>query len=314
LSWIQYINSPQLERNDDGYIHATQLFKVWGYSRDAIMSHPENIRNDQNQPLLENSLLGKNYLQVQDPYSQEGIILLTCYDIRLTPNDLVTEVEVRYSNDIRLLSSFPQDDPFSRIPKGKAGAFQRDYETIPILARVPLQIDPVSAVGIGYSYEATQFPVPTQKNRLSYSMLIPEPLLIAYRRIVSKHIGKIVKFGPGIDPNIMGPNDDVLLFEGADYSRHSPGLQTVTLFFVDDPGLETIIAPPLPGDNPATPIRRMPPQDKQWQFEPGIEYVRPPFQQLQMVYALDGTPVWQTIAWHPYSPTGATELLVNNRP
>lgn len=314
MSWIEYINSPQLERNDDGYLHATRLFKVWGYSRDAIMSHPDRIRNDSNQPMLENSILGKNDLDVQDPYSEMDTIPLVCYDIRLTPNDLVTEVEVRYSNDIRLLSNTPEDDPFQRIPKGRAGAFQRDYETVPILHRVPLQINPVSAIGIGYSYEVTQFPVPTQKNRLSYSMLIPEPLLESYRRVVSKHIGKLVKFGPGINPSIMGPEDDVLLVEGCDYARHSPGLQTVTLFFLDDPGIEDIVAPNIPGDNPLIPMRRVPPKDKTWQFEPGVNYVRPPYQQLELVYLLDGTPVWQTLSWHPYSPTGATELLVNFRP
>lgn len=299
MSWVEYINSPQMERNDDGFIHATRNFKVWNYSRASILANPKNVRNDDNVPLLEADLLRDNYIEIPDPYGTADVLLLIAYDMRLTPHSLVSEVEVRYSNDIRLLSKPFGQDSLGRAPKGKAGAFQSTYEPIPIMLKTALVINPVNGLATFSGWEERQWQVPTQKNRLSYSMLINTSKLLTYRQTISQYLGKVLRFGAAF---VATASDDYLLFEGFDYSHHSPGLTSATLFFEQDIGLLKVPA--------NSPIRMFPPRDKTFVGNPGVLYVRPPYQQLQMVRDAQGNPVWQTLEWHPFEVNGGANLLL----
>lgn len=301
MSWVEYIDSPVFERNDDGFIHATRQFKAWNYARSVMLTNPSNVVNSTNQPLLDSNVLGDNYIEIQVPNSQE-IVRLFAYDMRLTPNSLITEIEVRYTDDIRLLSRPNSNlDVLGRVPKGRSGAFTTTFEMLPIMLRIPLVVDPQTGIALLSGWEEHQFPVKSQKNRVAFNLLLFTDSLRDFRRTVSEFEGSIVSFGSDPEPI------EYFLFEGADYAYHSPAYTSATLFFLDDPGLVSIET----GDSSN---RLLPPADKTWSLTPGINYIRPPFQTLQMVRNSQGQPTWQSLEWHTYESGGGIALLGGMRP
>jgi hypothetical protein len=297
LSWIEYINSPQLERNDDGFYHATRMFKTWNYARAAILGSPTNVLNSANVPMLMSDTLSENMIEI--PFGpDETALRLYAYDIRLTPYSLISEVEVRYTNDIRLLSKPFAGNELGRAPKGRAGAFNGMRDTIPIGLRVTTQIDPTTFTAIRTGWEERPMAVPVTRGRLSYSLLVPESNFFTYRDVAEGFANKIVRFQTSFVPPVTYA---FYLFEGLDYSYHSPGFMMVTLFFQSDRGIRTL-------DIDDDPNRKVPPSDKEWAGEPGVDYVRPPFTELVMLRDSEGDPVWQAIGWYAIEYTAADYL------
>lgn len=296
MSWEETRESRRIERSDDGSIHATRYVKVWGHSRESVLMRPNMITRPQPPTqFLQSAAIGDNYLDVPGTYDDAPSVRLWGYDIQVSPlSETVLSVEIRYSNDTRLIASK------SRLPlaiqeKGRAGAWHRQTEPIPVARKVYIPVPGTSNYAVTWEELVDQ--VPSRIGRKSYSRLIDRDDMtrFKYRLTVLSQQNKIHKFE-------VDGFSEYLLFEGADYADYSPSYTLVTLYWTDDPGI-------VDADYNDTEYLRFPPKDKTWPHTPGVTYIRPPFHRLYLTKDGNNEPVWTAHTWTKYEPSGALLLM-----
>lgn len=311
--WEEVQETRPIERNDDGTVTLTRTFKVWGgVTREQIVSRPSTVvRTPGPQPgpslLLNSDILYENTFTLPD----ERVVYAYSINVESSGgSDSVLIVDVRYSNDLRLLSRLvgPSLNPY--VLKGRAGAFLTADEPIPVAV---LTFSKSATGGLPIEqYTERIKPWPTGMQRRSFSLLKRNtPIDIGvFRGLIQDEIQNVHQFA-----YVPNSAPEYLLFQGGDYSYFSPEYVMFTLFWLFDPGIQNRdFAESQDGDVV------YPPQDKTWQGS-SDEWVRPPYHRLGFRREINDpqtgseTPVWYIDRqFRNFNPTGGQLLIGDEYP
>jgi hypothetical protein len=322
MSWNEMTVSYASERSIDGYWHAIRLFRVVGHPRKDILANlgsitrgnsptdpfPTGLNWDDTLP----EILGRaNRDSVGQPDADElnigDNIRVFAYNAVTIPTEvpLITDVEIRYTNDPRLIASKVED--------------QLSFQTSDMQLPVAIKSARAAFGGPPKFWTITTMPFRFTVGRLQQTVLlsnseVPTCRLASLTQTNALH-SLPIDLSNEVNENL------VFRFEGADIARYSPSYYMVRYSWQFDGGHRELFRT----SSPQVALEyQMPPNELTFFTDGSIPvnvnirgvWVRPPYYSLEGMTLLQEdpggnsstVPVWFGVRGSPYSGVGWTVL------
>jgi len=234
MSWNEMTVSKATERSIDGYWHHTRLFRVKGWPRASILANLGSITqydlppaDGEPNPTLP-TIGERSDRDGIGPADTDEVILspdvrVWAYNAVVIPTDvpLYTDVEIRYTNDPRLIAQKTEDQL----------TFQSATMDLPVGVRSVVAT--LNGPSVGY-WTVARLPFPYTVGRLSQVVILKNADIPNCRRQVVSNTNLLHALPIDLAD---APNDiTVMRFEGADIIRYSPSYYMVRYSWQYDAG------------------------------------------------------------------------------
>lgn len=308
MSWNEQTTSYGIEMSIDGYWHATRLFRVRGFKREGILADPTQVMQYDNpndipagSPNLSLPVVGKRGSVGAiggDGISITDFITVYAYNAQIIPldNPDYTDVEYRYTNDPRLISTTLEEQL----------TFQTAQMSLPIGQRS------TRAAGGGtpqFAYYLTSEEFPFKVGRFSLMILASKDELGAVKRGVHRQSGRVHWL-----PILPAPDKLLMKFIGADIVRYSPNYYSVRYSWEYDSGHPGPLVLMQNASGNAQQDIVLPQNNIPFPtfYPSGTMFVRPPYSKLRgVILAGSGNripPAFYAVRSDLINPDGYTEL------
>jgi len=315
MSWNEQTTSRSTERSIDGYWHLTRLFRVNGFARANILSNLPNILKYDGNPPAGEIDTGLPEIGVRGPNGTTGgdVIELQpggvntkvyAYNAVTIPTDvpLYTDVEIRYTNDPRLINQTIEEQL----------TFQSADMSLPIGQR-STRAAQGGTPQFAWMLHSETFPY--KVGRFSQIVLLRDWEVTLAKRPIFEQTNWIhwLPILPGV-----GDSGRLLMkFMGADIVRYSPSYFTCRYSWEYDGGHLGPLILSLQQGSTASQEVTLPPKNIPFgpffPTDPANQFVRPPYHRLRgVILAGSGTrtpPVFYAVRSDLINPEGYTELI-----